>query len=138
MYFPPPGQGRSPSNTDFLCPLWGALLVHFLTVCLLQEFAINLEKKVLSINEALQMKSLTFVIDACKVLTQARKVSSAFWFSWWHCYRSGLTGSCCPFAGAGLLLHLQLLQPRDGEDGSDGAADGGSGSSHQRSADPAW
>lgn len=27
-----------------------------------------------SINEALQMKSLTFVIDACKVLAQARKV----------------------------------------------------------------
>ncbi|XP_075902158.1 cullin-9 isoform X2 [Nelusetta ayraudi] len=39
-----------------------------------KDFAINLEKKVLSINEALQMKSLTFVIDACKVLTQARKV----------------------------------------------------------------
>lgn len=79
------------------------------------------------------MKSLTFVIDACKVLTQARKVPSAFWSSWWHCYRSGLTGltgSCSPLAGAGLLLHLQLLQPRDGEDGGDGAADGGSGSSH--------
>lgn len=27
-----------------------------------------------SINEALQMKSLTFVIDACKILAQARKV----------------------------------------------------------------
>lgn len=40
-----------------------------------QDFAINLENKVSSINEALQMKSLTFVIDACKVLAQARKVS---------------------------------------------------------------
>lgn len=29
-----------------------------------------------SINEALQMKSLTFVIDACKILAQARKVRS--------------------------------------------------------------
>lgn len=40
-------------------------------------------------------------------------------------------------AGAGLLLRLQLLQPGDGEDGRDGAADGGSGPAHQRSADPA-
>ncbi|XP_055358441.1 cullin-9 isoform X2 [Betta splendens] len=39
-----------------------------------KEFAINLENKVSSINEALQMKSLTFVIDACKILAQARKV----------------------------------------------------------------
>ncbi|MBN3317845.1 CUL9 protein, partial [Atractosteus spatula] len=39
-----------------------------------KDFAINLEHKVSSINEALQMKSLTFVIDACKVLAQARKV----------------------------------------------------------------
>uniref|UniRef100_A0A674AZ86 Cullin-9-like n=1 Tax=Salmo trutta TaxID=8032 RepID=A0A674AZ86_SALTR len=39
-----------------------------------KDFAINLESKVSSINEALQMKSLTFVIDACKVLAQARKV----------------------------------------------------------------
>lgn len=44
----------------------------------LQDFAINLENKVSSINEALQMKSLTFVIDACKVLAQARKVSVVF------------------------------------------------------------
>lgn len=105
---------------------------------LLQDFAINLEKKVLSINEALQMKSLTFVIDACKVLTQARKVPSAFWSSWWHCYWSGLTWSYAPLAGAGLLQHLQLLQSRDGKDGGDGTADGGSGSSHQCSADSAW
>lgn len=42
--------------------------------CFLQDFAINLENKVFSINEALQMKSLTFVIDACKILAQARKV----------------------------------------------------------------
>ncbi|KAK1791072.1 hypothetical protein P4O66_002114 [Electrophorus voltai] len=39
-----------------------------------KDFAINLENKVSSINEALQMKSLTFVIDACKILAQARKV----------------------------------------------------------------
>ncbi|XP_061823138.1 cullin-9 isoform X1 [Nerophis lumbriciformis] len=39
-----------------------------------KDFAISLEKKVSSINEALQMKSLTFVIDACKLLAQARKV----------------------------------------------------------------
>ncbi|XP_062319750.1 cullin-9 isoform X1 [Osmerus eperlanus] len=39
-----------------------------------KDFAINLENKVSAINEALQMKSLTFVIDACKVLAQARKV----------------------------------------------------------------
>ncbi|XP_073338390.1 cullin-9-like [Pagrus major] len=39
-----------------------------------KDFAVNLENKVSSINEALQMKSLTFVIDACKVLAQARKV----------------------------------------------------------------
>ncbi|CDQ80374.1 unnamed protein product [Oncorhynchus mykiss] len=39
-----------------------------------KDFAINLESKVSSINEALQMKTLTFVIDACKVLAQARKV----------------------------------------------------------------
>ncbi|KAK5615777.1 hypothetical protein CRENBAI_022306 [Crenichthys baileyi] len=39
-----------------------------------KDFAVNLENKVSSINEALQMKSLTFVIDACKILAQARKV----------------------------------------------------------------
>ncbi|XP_030626290.1 cullin-9 isoform X1 [Chanos chanos] len=39
-----------------------------------KDFAINLENKVSSINEALQMKSLTFVIDACKILAQSRKV----------------------------------------------------------------
>ncbi|XP_034407585.1 cullin-9 isoform X2 [Cyclopterus lumpus] len=39
-----------------------------------KDFAIHLEIKLSSINEALQMKSLTFVIDACKVLAQARKV----------------------------------------------------------------
>lgn len=54
----------------------------------------------LSINEALQMKSLTFVIDACKVLTQARKVPSPSWSSGWHRCRSGLTES---------VLRLQVL-----------------------------
>lgn len=50
---------------------------------LMQDFAINLENKVSSINEALQMKSLTFVIDACKVLAQARKVPSSSSSSDW-------------------------------------------------------
>ncbi|KAJ3610489.1 hypothetical protein NHX12_022581 [Muraenolepis orangiensis] len=39
-----------------------------------KDFAVNLENRVSSINEVLQMKSLTFVIDSCKVLAQARKV----------------------------------------------------------------
>ncbi|MGH0159893.1 UNVERIFIED_CONTAM: hypothetical protein FKN15_063488 [Acipenser sinensis] len=39
-----------------------------------KDFAINLENKVSAINEALQMKSLTFVIDACKILAHSRKV----------------------------------------------------------------
>ncbi|XP_068457956.1 cullin-9 isoform X2 [Clinocottus analis] len=39
-----------------------------------KDFAIHLESKVSSIHEALPMKSLTFVIDGCKVLAQARKV----------------------------------------------------------------
>ncbi|XP_061547027.1 cullin-9 [Phycodurus eques] len=39
-----------------------------------KDFAVSLEKKVSSINEALQMKSLTFVVDACQILAQARKV----------------------------------------------------------------
>ncbi|XP_072104699.1 cullin-9 isoform X2 [Mobula birostris] len=39
-----------------------------------RDFAKNLEAKVSAVNEALQMKSLTFVIDACKMLAQARKV----------------------------------------------------------------
>lgn len=103
---------------------------------LLQDFAINLENKVSSINEALQMKALTFVIDACKVLAQARKVSGSLSSS-----DTGLWGMqtvTCPLSsGAGLLLRLQLLQPGDGEDGCDGAADRGSGPTHQRPADPA-
>lgn len=45
---------------------------------MLQDFAASLENKVSSINEALQMKSLTFVIDACKVLAHARKVLSSY------------------------------------------------------------
>ncbi|KAM8851745.1 cullin-9 isoform 2-T2 [Synchiropus picturatus] len=43
---------------------------------LAKDFIISLEKKVSSISEALQMKNLTFVIDACKCLSQARKVLS--------------------------------------------------------------
>uniref|UniRef100_A0A8C4ZQJ7 Cullin-9 n=1 Tax=Gadus morhua TaxID=8049 RepID=A0A8C4ZQJ7_GADMO len=39
-----------------------------------KDFAVNLERRVSSVNEALQMKALTFVIDACKVLAAARKV----------------------------------------------------------------
>ncbi|KAM9365042.1 LOW QUALITY PROTEIN: cullin-9 [Pholidichthys leucotaenia] len=41
-----------------------------------KDFAVSLETRVSSINEALQMKALTFVIDACKMLAQARKVLS--------------------------------------------------------------
>lgn len=93
-----------------------------------------------SINEALQMKSLTFVIDACKVLAQARKVTSSSLSSETHPAGGVVpvfTGPCCLSAGAGLLLCLQLLQPGDGEDGRDGAADGGLGPAHQCPADPA-
>ncbi|KAM9803935.1 LOW QUALITY PROTEIN: cullin-9 [Neosynchiropus ocellatus] len=43
---------------------------------LAKDFIVSLEKKVSSISEALQMKNLTFVIDACKNLSQARKVLS--------------------------------------------------------------
>jgi len=50
-------------------------MINFTFVDSIKDFAINLENKVSAINEALQMKSLTFVIDACKVLAQARKVS---------------------------------------------------------------
>ncbi|XP_042188686.1 cullin-9 isoform X1 [Callorhinchus milii] len=39
-----------------------------------RDFAINLEGKVAGVNEALQMKCLTFVIDACKMLAQSHKV----------------------------------------------------------------
>ncbi|KAK5854444.1 hypothetical protein PBY51_015511 [Eleginops maclovinus] len=39
-----------------------------------KDFAMNLENKVSSVNEALPMKTLTFVIDASKTLAQARKV----------------------------------------------------------------
>ena len=39
-----------------------------------QDFAVNLERRVSSVKEALQMKTLTLVIDACKVLAQGRKV----------------------------------------------------------------
>ncbi|XP_077469902.1 cullin-9 isoform X2 [Stigmatopora argus] len=39
-----------------------------------KDFAVSLERRVSSVDEALQMKSLTFVVDACKVLARARKV----------------------------------------------------------------
>lgn len=55
-----------------MCCLQGQSVI--LSLSHLQDFAINLENKVSSINEALQMKSLTFVIDACKALVRARKV----------------------------------------------------------------
>lgn len=59
------------------------------SICLffLQDFAINLENKVFSINEALQMKSLTFVIDACKILAQARKVGILNGFHLFWCFQ---------------------------------------------------
>ncbi|KAF0027925.1 hypothetical protein F2P81_020666 [Scophthalmus maximus] len=72
---PPP----SPASTCPVClgprnpePVPSLSCMHY--CC--RDFAINLENKVSSINEALQMKSLTFVIDACKVLAQGRKVSA--------------------------------------------------------------
>lgn len=87
------------------------------TYCFLQDFAINLENKVFSINEALQMKSLTFVIDACKILAQARKVGifnvfilSLFQYFQSVSYTMFLYGVICR-AGAGVLVCLQLLQP---------------------------
>lgn len=70
------------------------------------------------------MKSLTFVIDACKVLAQARKVRLPQSSSEAPPLLAGtLTVPCTLPAGVGLLLRLQLLQPGDGEDGRDGAAD---------------
>ncbi len=85
--------------------------------CFLQDFAINLENKVFSINEALQMKSLTFVIDACKILAQARKVGilndfNIYLFSISSCFLYANSYICviC-HVGAGVLVCLQLLQP---------------------------
>lgn len=75
-----------------------SLMTHLFSS--LQDFAVNLENKVSSINEALQMKSLTFVIDACKVLAQARKVSSSSSSSSSSCWTEVLA---CP------ALCLQVL-----------------------------
>lgn len=87
----------------------------------LQDFAINLENKVFSINEALQMKSLTFVIDACKILAQARKVcclntrQRAFYFAVFSVVLTFgfMLGIHIYFdhVGSGLLVCIQLLQP---------------------------
>lgn len=71
-----------------------------------------------SINEALQMKSLTFVIDACKILAQARKVGILngfnifFFFNISGCFLYANSYICviC-HVGAGILVCLQLLQP---------------------------
>ncbi|XP_069092496.1 cullin-9 [Pleurodeles waltl] len=41
-----------------------------------REFAMNLRHRVSAISEVPQMRTLTFVVDACKVLEQARKVLS--------------------------------------------------------------
>lgn len=41
---------------------------------LLQEFAISLRNSISSIREMPKIRNLTFVLDACKVLEQARKV----------------------------------------------------------------
>uniref|UniRef100_A0A8C8STZ7 Cullin 9 n=1 Tax=Pelusios castaneus TaxID=367368 RepID=A0A8C8STZ7_9SAUR len=39
-----------------------------------REFAMNLRNRVSAINEMPQIRTLTFIVDACKVLEQARKV----------------------------------------------------------------
>ena len=41
---------------------------------LLQEFAVSLRNKVSSMSEIPKIRTLTFVLHACKVLEQARKV----------------------------------------------------------------
>jgi len=68
---------------------------------LLQDFAVQLEATVSSINEALQMKPLTFVIDACRVLAQARKVRPP---------SSSSSSSTGPPADAGWLCPHRCLQ----------------------------
>lgn len=50
-------------ETDFFPLLW-----------LLQEFAVSLRNKVSSMSEIPKIRTLTFVLHACKVLEQARKV----------------------------------------------------------------
>lgn len=69
-----------------------------------------------SINEALQMKSLTFVIDACKILAQARKVGILMAFMllvFFNIFRCCLDpyGCICEIGhvGAGVLVCIQLL-----------------------------
>lgn len=52
------------SDTDFFPPL----------LWLLQEFATSLRNSISSIREMPKIRNLTFVLDACKVLEQARKV----------------------------------------------------------------
>lgn len=74
-----------------------------------------------SINEALQMKSLTFVIDACKILAQARKVGILNGVNIFFYFFFPSISSCFLYAnsyicvichvGAGILVCLQLLQP---------------------------
>lgn len=46
----------------------------FLLLWLLQEFAVSLRNSISSIREMPKIRNLTFVLDACKVLEQARKV----------------------------------------------------------------
>lgn len=46
----------------------------FFLLWLLQEFATSLRNRVSSISEMPKIRTLTFVLDACKVLEQARKV----------------------------------------------------------------
>lgn len=45
-----------------------------LLLWLLQEFAISLRNSISSIREMPKIRNLTFVLDACKMLEQARKV----------------------------------------------------------------
>lgn len=48
--------------------------LFFFLLRLLQEFAMSLRNRVSSISEMPKIRTLTFVLDACKVLEQARKV----------------------------------------------------------------
>lgn len=44
------------------------------SICLIQEFAINLRNQASAIHEVPPPKSFTFLQDACRALEQARKV----------------------------------------------------------------
>lgn len=60
---------------DVFWILWSLKLTFFFPLLwLLQEFATSLRNRVSSISEMPKIRTLTFVLHACKVLEQARKV----------------------------------------------------------------